>query len=222
MLELAVASAVIWTDSPSELTQVMTHPPPTSSSAMVECRISQAGRVAISVQQTALASAVLTTAGAKSAGGSVYRRPHLLLSFTRQWQTSGSDEHATASIASVDNSVKADYVKDPRELQSAATLHSMSRPGELLAGAEAVHFNVSVGAKQSAVLGMKMLCFTGQTFLAGLTSTRLYEITQTDRRVPALQTIWQKLNLRAPKTSKARHWLVISQQGACLQDYFDM
>ena len=122
----------------------------------------------------------------------------------------------------MESSARADYVEDPRKLQSAGTLHAIARPGELLVGAEAVHFRVSVGVKQSAAVRSMTLCFSSESFLTGLTSTRLCELAQTDKRVPALQTVWQKLSLNVPKPARAIHWLVVSQHGARLHDYFDM
>ena len=226
VLELAVASSIILTGSVSDLTQAMMHRSAKAATAFVECIIHQRGEITVSTQQTALASAAMVKPYSKSAASLDHRNDLLSAVFFlgAQLQSSPTEkEQATASVVMIESDVKAGYVQHPARLQSALTLLSIFTPGLMLTTAEAVHLTESLPGKEAAAgVGKSRLSLSSEFRLSGLSSASLAEIAQGDRSVPALQTVWQKLNLKMPDTAKALRLLAISRHGAQLQDYFNM
>ena len=186
--------------------------------ALIECTVNSQGRVSISAQESEVASAVLSTVFSRTAAISA---PISALSFARPEQFSDQEEQATASISELDSIARASYSQHPAKLQSALTLRSIFKPTEMLTGAEAVHFGGSLTARQSAAASRVRLCVHTSS-LVGFLSMSLSQFAGADNVMPTLQTVWQRLNVSLQKPAKHLHLLVISQHGACLQDYFDM
>jgi hypothetical protein len=58
--------------------------------------------------------------------------------------------------------------------------------------------------------------------VAGAVFSRIVDIPQLQPVVPALQLIWQALEVQAPNFGKPPSWLVISQHGAQMHDLCTM
>jgi len=64
--------------------------------------------------------------------------------------------------------------------------------------------------------GVRVVAVTGAGF------TRVADMHQLQPAVPALQLIWQALEVQAPAIGKPPSWLLISQHGANLEDICTM
>ena len=221
---MAYESSICMTGTPGQLAQAVWNHSTMHLTGYVECSIALSATIRIASQ-----GVTCLTADLFSASKSQARRPTSEPLSQMLQQAPVSQKNAIfASLGKDSMNTMAGMMQQSAVLDAAFSLSSVIKAGSLPSRAEAVHFGASLSLSKgmanatfvNTTLGVS--CLESFGLIVGVAMGTLKDLRIEVDDMPALELIWQPLNLQKLEPMKPYHWLVLSQAGVCIEDYFDM
>lgn len=224
---MAVAALATVSESLPLLVQAIRQTAAQSGVSTLECIITPDGKISILVEQRVIASA---TAAETAAATEISPQKDSSLSVFRQilelQRSANIKEQIIADITCLSSEGRSGYALHPCQLEASLSMRALVTEDSLVCGTDFLnvagkcHGRRVQAAAQAARLGLS--CPLRRVSLADLLSQSLRDAKQQERNVPAFQTIWQRISIKPLTHTKPLRWLVVSQCGGSLRDYFTM
>lgn len=226
LLEMACSAAATMSDEFTQLQHATKQAQPRTALKTMECTVSKEGKLQIFSSDSLLASTIVSRSGATAVRAADPFSLANALSIAASSDMDHEEHQAVADVGVPDAGDRSGYMHHPAQLDASLSLLMTQAQSNVVIGAEALYLHArsseselrAMQSGNSLILGTAVRSMS----ITGLLSESASCLANHSMAGSTFETIWQRLNLETAKAAEPLRLLVISQQGTCLADLFDM